>query len=42
MFELVFSFNVKDNKKILCLYNIDFPITPKLFSALSIKMRMST
>jgi len=43
MFEIVFSFNVKDNNKFPCLHNIRLSYNIyKCFSALSIRMHVST
>ena len=42
MFEIMFSFNVKDNNIFPCLYNIRLSYKiQKCFSVLSIRMRMS-
>jgi len=43
LFEIVFSFNVKDNNIFPCLHNIRLSYNiKKCVSALSIRMRMST
>jgi len=42
-FDIVFSFNVKNNNIFPCLHNIRLSYNiKKYFSALSIRMRMST